>query len=255
MKGSAAHMKSYILTIVVVMILSAVYALSNTAEITVQFLTLQTTFPQGLWEVIVFACGVLIMGIASISASVETYVKNRKKGKELTKRIAQLEDERKSLLGALTSFGWKSHDEGEPQGSSEPNSRREEASVAAKTVYDPDSHRAPEHPREPEGKVVLDKRELSGGTEPRENAEVKPSFLAKLISSISSVFKREKKPEAANDATEAEHQETESQMSGQENVCSCSIPEFESEPEPESAGEGYAAQAVTKTEEKEKSEI
>ncbi|MDR0764730.1 MAG: LapA family protein [Synergistaceae bacterium] len=104
-------MKSYIVGIAVAMILSAVYALSNTDEITIKFLDLRMTLRQGIWEIIVFALGVLIMWIISLCASMEVYIKNRKKTKELTKRVTQLEDERTSLLATLRGFGW--NDRGE----------------------------------------------------------------------------------------------------------------------------------------------
>jgi uncharacterized integral membrane protein len=234
MKGCAAHMKSYILGIVVAIILSAVYALSNTTEITVRFLSLQTTFPQGMWEAMVFGCGVLIMSLISFCESIETYVKNRKKTKELTKRIAQLEDERKSLLAALGSFGWKDRTGAEP--------RHEETHGSAQNTCEPDSHVASDPTREPLENVILDKRELSDGVEPRNDDEVKPSFLKTLISTV---FKREKKTETERDPAKSAGRETGTQTSGQENVCSI----------PEPAGEKYGAQAITETKDEEKSEI
>ena len=238
-------MKSYILGIVIVMILSAAYALSNTAEITIKFLNLQATFPQGYWEVIIFGLGVLIMWLISVCESVETYVKNRKKTKELIKRIAQLEDERKSLFDTLRSFGWKDRDEDETQVSPEPNPRHECRSDT-KTDSDLGFHREPGPPRESEAKAVSDNPALSDGVESQKNAEVKPPFLKTFISSV---FKREKNVEARHEASEVIRSETNAQTAGPENVCS--IPEFESEP----AEEKYGAQAVTETEEKEKSEI
>ncbi|MDR0651953.1 MAG: LapA family protein [Synergistaceae bacterium] len=256
-------MKSYIFGIVMAMILSAAYALSNTVEITIKFLTLQTTLPQGIWEVIVFGLGALIMLLASVFASIEMYVKNRKKTKELTKRITQLEDERKSLLVTLQSFGWKDRQVDEPHASVEPHLKREESSIA-KTVRDLDFHREPEPSREPEENVILDKHELSDCIESQKNADAKPSFLKKLISSV---FKREKKPETKQDETAASDG-TDAQMAGRENVCSisestetdvqtgseenvCLVPE--SEPEP--AEEEYGAQTVTEIEDEEKSRI
>jgi uncharacterized membrane protein YciS (DUF1049 family) len=244
-------MKSYLLGIVAAMILSAAYALSNTAEITVKFLNLQRTFNQGLWEIIVFGCGVLIMWFISVCASIETYIKNRKKTKELTKRVAQLEDERKSLLAALRSFGWKDRGENESPDSPEPDPRREESGGGAETVCEPDFHRAPEHPPEPEEKVVSDKRELSGGTEHPENAEAKSSFLTTLIASVASAFKREKKPETEGGATEPKPLETDAQAPEGENAPSCAIPEFEPDEE------GYDARTTmaAETEDEEKSKI
>ncbi|MDR1132739.1 MAG: LapA family protein [Synergistaceae bacterium] len=229
-------MKSYILGIVVAMILSATYALSNTAEITVKILNLQTTLPQGIWEVIVFAFGVLIMWLISVCASIETYVKHRKKTKELTKRITQLEDERKSLLDTLRSFGWKDREEAEPHVLPEPSPKREEA-PEVKTAYDHDSH------RESEATCDRDKPELSATAEPPKNAEIKP-FLLKIKTSISSIFKREKNGETEHDATETVSDKTDEQTACPENVCLM----------PESAEE-YDAESASETEDKEKFEI
>jgi uncharacterized membrane protein YciS (DUF1049 family) len=263
-------MKSYILGIVVAMILSAAYVLSNTAEITVKFLRLETTFSQGIWEVIVFALGILIMWLISVCASVETYIKNRKKTKGLTKRIAQLEDERKSLLDTLRSFGWKDRAEDKPQALAEQNPSREETGGIAKTVCEIDGRQTPEPSGEPEAKAVSDKPELSDNAESRQNADAKPHFLKTLISSL---FGREKKPDAGQDAAKTVSDETDAQASGPENVCSipeiepdeekydtqaagaenvcCSIPDIEIE----ETGEEYDARTSAETEDKEKSEI
>ena len=232
-------MKSYILGIVVAMILSAAYALSNTAEITVKFLNLETTFPQGMWEVIVFGCGVLIMWFISVCASIEMYVRHRRKAKELTKRITQLEDERKSLLATLRSFGWKDREEDKTQDApdlSKPHPKYVEVSDAKTSHYsDP--------PREAEEKVNSDKSESSDGAESQKNAEARPHFLKTLISSV---FKREKKSGGEHEPTEAVSDETEeAQKKPEENVCMI----------PEPAGEEYDVQVVTETDNKEKSEI
>ncbi|MDR1581333.1 MAG: LapA family protein [Synergistaceae bacterium] len=235
-------MKSNILGIMVAMILSAVYVLSNTAEITVKFLSLEMTFHQGLWEIIVFGTGVLIMGLISFCAEIEMYVKNRKKTKELTKRVAQLEDERKSLLDTLRNFGWKDRGKDEPHDSPEHNPIHEEARSDAKTVHEPHYRQASEPPREPEEKIILDKQELPDGAEPQKVGEAKPPFLKTLISSV---FKREKKTETAQDVTAVVSDETDAQAASSENVCSI--------PEPDE--EECDVQAVTETEDKEKSEI
>ena len=94
-------MRSYILAVAVAMLLSAVYAFQNGAEITVQFLMFSRKFPQGVWEVIVFSVGAFLMWFFSIIASVEIHTKHTKQLKERDKRIAELEDEKKSLLTAF----------------------------------------------------------------------------------------------------------------------------------------------------------
>jgi uncharacterized integral membrane protein len=104
-KGSAALMKSYILGMMVAIVLSAAYAFSNTGEISVSFLSFEYNFPQGIWEVFLFASGALIMWFFSVAASFELYSSNRKKNREMAKRIAELEDEKKSLLTTLQHIG------------------------------------------------------------------------------------------------------------------------------------------------------
>jgi uncharacterized integral membrane protein len=235
-------MKSYILGIVVAMILSVAYALSNTAEITVKFFNLQTTFPQGMWEVIVFALGILIMGLISICESIESYVKNRKKTKELTKRIAQLEDERKSLLTTLGSFGWKYREEDEPHALPEPDPKYA-GTPQTKAACDFDFHPGQGETRD------LGKPELYDAAEPQKNAEVKPSFLKTFILSV---FKRAKNTEAEQDAMEPVLGETGEQTAHQENVCSipenvCLIPEPDTEE--------HDAAPSAEIEDEEKSEI
>jgi len=94
-------MRSYILAVAVAMLISAVYAFQNAAEITVQFLMFSRKFPQGVWEVIVFSAGAFLMWFFSVIASVEIHTKHTKQIKERDKRIAELEDEKKSLLTAF----------------------------------------------------------------------------------------------------------------------------------------------------------
>jgi uncharacterized integral membrane protein len=100
-------MKSYLLGILVTMIISAVYAISNTEQITVNFLMLNTAVPQGIWEIILFSLGALLMWLFSVGASIETYSSNRKAAKEMKAKIAELEEEKKSLLLTLQSLGGK----------------------------------------------------------------------------------------------------------------------------------------------------
>jgi hypothetical protein len=185
------------------------------------------------------------MWLISVCAAIETYVKHRKKTKELTKRITQLEDERKPLLDTLRSFGWKDREEAVPQVLPEPSPKREEA-PETKTAYDLDSH------RESEATCGRDKPELSDAVEPPKNAEVKP-FLLKIKTSISSIFKREKNVETDHNATETVSDKmdeqttsdtTDEQTTCPENVCPMQEP-----------AEEYDAESAAETEDKEKSEI
>lgn len=54
-------MRSYILAIGVSMFLAAVYVFQNTGEIVVRFLIFEGTYQQGVWEVLLFAVGVVLM--------------------------------------------------------------------------------------------------------------------------------------------------------------------------------------------------
>ena len=94
-------MRSYILAVAVSMLLAAVYTFQNTSEITVHFLVFQRAFPQGVWEVILFSIGAVLMWFFSILASIETHTTHRKEVKERDKRISELEEERSSLLNAF----------------------------------------------------------------------------------------------------------------------------------------------------------
>ncbi|MDL2264576.1 LapA family protein [Synergistaceae bacterium OttesenSCG-928-I11] len=94
-------MRSYILAVAVSMLLAAVYTFQNTSEITVHFLVFQRAFPQGVWEVILFSIGAVLMWFFSILASIETHTTYRKEMREREKRISELEEERSSLLNAF----------------------------------------------------------------------------------------------------------------------------------------------------------
>jgi uncharacterized integral membrane protein len=100
-------MKSYFLGILVMMIISAVYAISNVEQITANFLMFSMSVPQGLWEIILFLLGALLMWLFSVGASIETYSSNRKSAKEMKAKIAELEEEKKSLLLTLQNLGGK----------------------------------------------------------------------------------------------------------------------------------------------------
>lgn len=70
-------------------------------EVTVTFLMFKKTFPQGVWEVILFSFGAVLMWIFSIFASIEAHSGTSKKIKERDKRIRELEEEKHSLLSAF----------------------------------------------------------------------------------------------------------------------------------------------------------
>jgi uncharacterized integral membrane protein len=94
-------MRSYILAIAVSMLLAAVYAFQNTSEIAVRFLMFERLLPQGVWEIILFSLGAVIMWFFSILASVEIHSAHRSQVNERDKKIAALEEEKSSLLNAF----------------------------------------------------------------------------------------------------------------------------------------------------------
>lgn len=94
-------MRSYILAIALSMLVAAVYVFQNTSEVVVRFLIFERIFPQGVWEAVVFACGVVLMWLFSVIAAIDTHSSYKSKLKEKDRRIAELEEERTSLLNAF----------------------------------------------------------------------------------------------------------------------------------------------------------
>lgn len=95
-------MKSYILAIAVTMFLSALYAFQNIGDVTVRFLVFEWVFPQGVWDVMIFACGAVLMWIFSIFSGFETKGKYKKIIREKDEKIAALEKEKVTLLESLS---------------------------------------------------------------------------------------------------------------------------------------------------------
>ncbi|MDR3353682.1 MAG: LapA family protein [Synergistaceae bacterium] len=93
-------MKVYILAIAVSILLTAIYSVQNSDEITVRFFS-AWTFRQGVWEAVLFSGGAVIMWLFSVFGSWEMYLKNKKIIKEKDKRISELEEEKKSLFSAI----------------------------------------------------------------------------------------------------------------------------------------------------------
>jgi uncharacterized integral membrane protein len=98
-------MKSYALAVAVAMLVAAVYAFQNTTEILVQFVIWKIAVPQGIWEVMLFAAGGVLMWLVSIFAMMESRSGYSKKIKEKEARLKELEEERASLMGALRNSG------------------------------------------------------------------------------------------------------------------------------------------------------
>ena len=98
-------MKSYALAVVVAMLLAAVYAFQNTADVLVKFLVWEVALPQGIWEVMLFAAGGVLMWMVSLFAMMESRSKYSKQNKEKEAKIKEMEAERASLMTAIRHGG------------------------------------------------------------------------------------------------------------------------------------------------------
>ena len=94
-------MRSFALAVAVSMLISAVYVIQNMGAITVRFLMFERTFTQGIWVVIVFAASSVIMWFFSLLAGLEQRKNYRMRLQEKDKKIAQLEEEKSSILSAF----------------------------------------------------------------------------------------------------------------------------------------------------------
>lgn len=96
-------MKSYILAIAFAMFLSALFAFQNVGDVTVRFLLFERVFPQGVWEVLLFCSGAILMWIFSIFSQFETRGKYKKLLKEKDEKIAGIEKEKAALLESIST--------------------------------------------------------------------------------------------------------------------------------------------------------
>lgn len=94
-------MRSFVLSIAIAMLLSAVYVFQNPGDITVRFMMFERVFPQGIWVVVVFSAGAILMWLFSLFASLEQRAKYRKKIAERDQKIKQLDEEKAAILEAL----------------------------------------------------------------------------------------------------------------------------------------------------------
>jgi uncharacterized integral membrane protein len=98
-------MKSYTLAIAISMLLSAVYAFQNGSSVTVRFLFFERSLPQGIWEVLLFSFGVMLMWVFSLVAMLEIRGKLKGRIKDLEDKVRGLEEEKRSLLEAVGRSG------------------------------------------------------------------------------------------------------------------------------------------------------
>ena len=95
------RVRSYALAIAVAMLVAALYAFQNPQEVVVKFFSWERELPQGIWEVLLFAAGGVLMWLVSLFALVESRAKLIKQIKEKDKKIKDLEAEKNSLIMAL----------------------------------------------------------------------------------------------------------------------------------------------------------
>jgi len=94
-------LKSYALAILLSMLVAAGYAFQNTGDVVVRFLMWEKTLPQGLWDILLFAAGGLLMWIVSLASLVEIRGALQRKIKEQEERVRSLEQEKQQLIEAL----------------------------------------------------------------------------------------------------------------------------------------------------------
>jgi len=94
--------KSYALAVALAMLVAAGYAFQNDGQVTVRFLIWVRDVPQGLWEILLFAAGGVLMWLISLAAQLEMKAGHRKALKELQGRLEKLEKENGALLAAVS---------------------------------------------------------------------------------------------------------------------------------------------------------
>lgn len=98
-------MKSYVLAIALAMLVAAGFVFQNPGIVTVHFLIWTRELPQGVWEVVLFAAGGILMWGVSLVAMMEVRNKYRREIRTRDRRVQELQEERDSLVSALNSIG------------------------------------------------------------------------------------------------------------------------------------------------------
>lgn len=94
-------MRSYILAAAGSAVIAALYVYQNPEPISVSFLSLQRSFPHGVWGAVIFGLGAVLMWIFSLLASLELHADYKKKLDARDEQIAKLQDERDAMLHAF----------------------------------------------------------------------------------------------------------------------------------------------------------
>lgn len=94
-------MKSFFIALVTLMFLTAVYVFQNTALVNVRFFLFDFTFPQGIYEIGLFALGAALMWFFTIFSYLEVRAGHKEKLAERVAEVRQLESANKVLLDTL----------------------------------------------------------------------------------------------------------------------------------------------------------
>ena len=94
-------MKCTMLAIVITMSVSALYSFQNLDTVRVCFLFSEWNFPQGVWEIVLFCAGVILMWLLSLLAQLETRNKYKRQIKELNDKLHAIEEEKKNIVAAV----------------------------------------------------------------------------------------------------------------------------------------------------------
>lgn len=94
-------MKSTMLAIVVTMVISALYSVQNIGNITIHFLIFKWSFPQGVWDIVLFCSGAVMMWLFSLLASREVRNKYKRQIKELNEKLESMERDKKELIASI----------------------------------------------------------------------------------------------------------------------------------------------------------
>lgn len=97
-------MKSTLLAIVATMSLSALYSFQNLDNIRVRFLLFERSFPQGVWEIVLFCAGAVLMWLFSLLESWETGSKHKREIKALNDKLTLLQEDKDKLLASVSDL-------------------------------------------------------------------------------------------------------------------------------------------------------
>ncbi len=103
-------MKCTMLAIVITMSVSALYSFQNLDIVKVRFLFSEWNFPQGVWEVVLFCAGVILMWLLSLLAQLETRNKYKRQIKELNDKLYAIEEKKKNIVAAVSNVPSNSAD-------------------------------------------------------------------------------------------------------------------------------------------------